>query len=360
MASDIRTLLRTFLDSGVPEDSTDYTTLVIIHGWGFHAANFKKLLPLSRENNVRIVLPNRRDYPGSTPFSPDEVAYLSELANAPPGTPEAVKGTEAEMKARAREVYYYLVDLVKTEGIPRAQGKAGGIVLAGWSLGATWMSALLAHVAEFPVGDVRLGEYVRRLVLYDPSYLCFGYAYPEGMYHPLHDLASPVEERLEKFGVWVSSYFTHGDLFASGLKALEDRNAVENLPPTVTTMSAEDMAESTSAAGAPGGSEDLLAKACFAHGVYESLRKQAFFLRDVPAGGDDWRSIELRYVWSDRSIWEMPLLAWTLPKELEEVGKAGGSIRTVNYVRFRGANHFAHWDLPEKTLRGFLSDDKTI
>ena len=70
------------------------------------------------------------------------------------------------MKARARELYDYLVDLVRTQNIPRAQGKAGGIVLAGWSIGATWITALLAHVAEFPVGDVRLGEYVRRLVLY--------------------------------------------------------------------------------------------------------------------------------------------------------------------------------------------------
>ncbi len=160
------------------------------------------------------------------------------------------------------------------------------------------------------------------------------------MYHPLHDLASPVEERLEKFGVWVSSYFTHGDLFASGPKALEDRNAAEDLPPTVTTMSAEDIAESTSAAGAPGGSEDLFAKACFAHRVYESLRKRAFSLHDVRAGGDDWRSVELRYIWCDRSIWEMPLLAWTLRKELEEVEKAGGSVRAVDYVRFHGVNHF--------------------
>ena len=128
--------------------------------------NFKKLLPLARENNVRIVLPNRRDYPGSTPFSPDEVARLAELANAPAGTPGAAEGTQAEMKARARELYDYLVDLVQTQNIPRAQGKTGGIVVAGWSIGATWITALLAHVAEFPVGDVRLGEYVRRLVLY--------------------------------------------------------------------------------------------------------------------------------------------------------------------------------------------------
>ena len=132
----------------------------------FHPANFKKLLPLAHKYNVRIVLPNRRDYPGSAPFSPEELANLSKLANATPGSPEAVEGTEQEMKARAREVYDYLIDLVKTERIPPVQGQTGGIVLAGWSLGATWITALLAHVATFPVGDIRLSEYVRRLVYY--------------------------------------------------------------------------------------------------------------------------------------------------------------------------------------------------
>ena len=115
---------------------------------------------------MRIVLPNRRDYPGSAPFSPEELENLSKLANATPGSPEAVEGTEQEMKARAREVYDYLIDLVKTERIPPVQGQTGGIVLAGWSLGATWITALLAHVATFPVGDIRLSEYVRRLVYY--------------------------------------------------------------------------------------------------------------------------------------------------------------------------------------------------
>ena len=39
-------LLKTFLDSGVPDGSTDYTTLVIIHGWGFHAGTFEHILAL--------------------------------------------------------------------------------------------------------------------------------------------------------------------------------------------------------------------------------------------------------------------------------------------------------------------------
>ena len=162
---------------------------------------------------------------------------------------------------------------------------------------------------------------------------------PAGLYHPFHDPSLPIEERSEKFGEWVSSYFAHGDV-ATGYQALEDRNALESPPPTIKTMSAAEIAETTSAAGEPGNSESLLAQACGVHGVFASLRKQAFFLRDVPDGVDDWRSVEVRLVWCDHSTWEMPLLAWTLQKELEEAERAGQKVRKVDFVRFRGANHF--------------------
>ena len=57
---------------------------------------------------------------------------------------------------------------------------------------------------------------------------------------------------------WASNYFPHGDV-STGVKALEDRNALENPPPTLERMSAEDLAESTSAAGDPGRGESLFA-----------------------------------------------------------------------------------------------------
>lgn len=37
MAAPNSTLLKTIIDPGVLQDSTEYTTLVIVHGWGFHA-----------------------------------------------------------------------------------------------------------------------------------------------------------------------------------------------------------------------------------------------------------------------------------------------------------------------------------
>ena len=44
MTSTTGTLLKTFLDSGAPKNRTDYTTVVIIHGWGFHAGNIPGML----------------------------------------------------------------------------------------------------------------------------------------------------------------------------------------------------------------------------------------------------------------------------------------------------------------------------
>ncbi len=75
------------------------------------------------------------------------------------------------MKERARETYDYLLELVKSGVVtPPNPGNTGGIILAGWSLGAVWLSALLTHVASFPVSDVKLGDYVRRIVYYGTRY----------------------------------------------------------------------------------------------------------------------------------------------------------------------------------------------
>ena len=54
------------------------------------------------------------------------------------------------------------------------------------------------------------------------------------------------------------SYYAHGDVRTSGVAALESRTALESPPPTITTMTAEDIADSVhSAPGERGGTEQL-------------------------------------------------------------------------------------------------------
>ncbi len=73
------------------------------------------------------------------------------------------------LRDRGRELYDYLVDLVKREAIPpiRAEGDdtRGGIILAGWSLGTVSMTTFLANAPSFN-SDIQLSKWVRRVVLY--------------------------------------------------------------------------------------------------------------------------------------------------------------------------------------------------
>ncbi|KAI0628897.1 hypothetical protein C8Q77DRAFT_1067320 [Trametes polyzona] len=348
--------LRTFEDSGAPEGSTDYTTVVIIHGFAWHSGVFKKLMPLAKRANSRIVLLNRRDYPSSDPYTHSELETIRRLSATPP-SPGASAETEAFMRDRGREIYDYLVDFVRRERIPPARGNKGGIVIVGWSLGVTFITALLANVAFFPEADVQLSKYVRRVVLYDGSFLCFGDPHPASWWQPLFDETIPENERAARFSVWVGGYFAHGDFLRLGADALEFRNPLPEPTPTATRMTPEELTELTYPAPAEeGGSEGLICQACIAHGTYVKLRESALFPPAPVEGASDWRGAQVRHLWCDRTIWEVPLATKYLIEELDEAKKAGKPLRDFALVRLEGGNHFAHWDMPERLLEVLLAD----
>ena len=133
-------------------------------------ANFRKLLPLAAAQNTRLIAVNRRDYPGSTPYSPEERAKFERLAASSPDDVNARAEASEIWRDRARELYEYLEDLVQREDIPQpSYGEGGevrgGIVLVGWSLGSVWAIAFMAHAPSFR-SDVQLSKWVRRVVLY--------------------------------------------------------------------------------------------------------------------------------------------------------------------------------------------------
>ena len=131
---------------------------------------FAKTIPLASNYNTRLILLNRRGYPGSTAFSDDELSALPELSHYPgeDALEDAKKKLGVFLRARAREVFDFLEDLVRRDDIPPANPErtAGGIVVAGWSFGALWMISLMAYVSTFPVNDVELAKYVRRVVIF--------------------------------------------------------------------------------------------------------------------------------------------------------------------------------------------------
>ena len=234
---------------------------------------FSKLPPLGPQHNARVVLVNRRDYLGAAPHTPKELATLQEAA-AEPDASVAQATLLGWMKERARELYDLLVWLVETEHIPPAgtpEGNpgTGGIVLVGWSFGTILVTALLANIASFSKETgVALSSFVQRVVFHgerwiparginlrdvafpdvliacvpDAPYIALGFPPILNPYNPLADPTIAPEEATRAFAVWVSGYYDHGDL--QSMDSLERRTHLESPPPTVSTLSEEERANS--------------------------------------------------------------------------------------------------------------------
>ena len=127
---------------------------------------FRKLIPFAAKHDTRLVLINRRDFPGSDPYSEDDRRRIAAVQAAPDG----LAIIQSFMDDRARELHDFLVAFVKQEAIPRptADGR-GGIVLTSWSWGGTWLTAFVSNLRRFPASDVDLHAYIRRFVLYGES-----------------------------------------------------------------------------------------------------------------------------------------------------------------------------------------------
>ncbi|KAI9056341.1 hypothetical protein FKP32DRAFT_1599068 [Trametes sanguinea] len=364
--------LYVFKDSGVPGDRDYYTTVVVVHGYVWHGAIFSKMFSLAQSRGVRIILLNRREYPGAKPYTPEERALLPPVEEKPP-TDEAklrsgVDMLETFMQQRARELYDTLQELAVERQIPPASKdcQSGGIILVGWSLGSAWMNALLSHVGSFPVGEVALGRYVRRVVWYDAICFLLGYPYPShDPYDPLWDSSLTYEERGRVFTNWITSYFAHGDT----PETFERRKGLKTPPPTIAMMSKDDFDSTVHVPpGVPGGADWTLLHDLHNYDMFRRLREGAIYLSDgsrskkggggaaATVVGDDWRDVEVRYVWCDHSVWEVPYATILLREELDRAEMDGRSARRVTMSRLKGANHFAQWDHPAATLEAFLTD----
>ncbi|KAJ2984730.1 hypothetical protein NUW54_g10400 [Trametes sanguinea] len=61
--------LHVFADSGAPDGLDHYPTVIVVHGYVWHGGIFFKVLPLARSRGARVILLNRKDYPGAASYS---------------------------------------------------------------------------------------------------------------------------------------------------------------------------------------------------------------------------------------------------------------------------------------------------
>lgn len=168
-------------DSGVPDASPDYVTLVMVHGTCFHggkepfcsrnvigtdlfpAAGFRPMIPFATQNNIRLIILNLHGYPGSTPYTDEELNRLE----------GGLEAREAELQARGLELAEFIRWFISTEEIPPIREGSGedeligGLSVLSWSGGNGHTLSMFAHADKLPEETRKLfDEYLRSLILY--------------------------------------------------------------------------------------------------------------------------------------------------------------------------------------------------
>ncbi|KAH9015753.1 alpha/beta-hydrolase [Lactarius deliciosus] len=323
----------------VPTSTTSegrYSTLIMVHGLASPAGVFSRLAQKAGKLGARVVLINRRGYPFSKPFSDEERALLVSSADDKLGGQSKV---DDFVKGLARELYDFLLHLVSAGDIPPKS-----VTLAGWSLGTLWMAAFLAHAPSFPATNVALHQYFRRVIVYAARI-----SSPPNRYNVPSDPSVTPGERGKVFLTSVSGYFAHGDtpetLTHDTLS--EPGPSIENMPVKPDSM---DM---------------LLTYSGVKQGTFDRLHDAALFPSHATVSDREWGDIEFRVVWCDCTIALIVWGAWAFRAEMTEPAKDGKDsvkkrMRKCSMVRMHGANHFAHWDEPERTLTVLLADESDI
>ncbi|TCD71980.1 hypothetical protein EIP91_000112 [Steccherinum ochraceum] len=336
-------------DSGAPVGVEKYTTVVILHGLAFHSGTFAPMLKYAHKHRARIVLVNRRGYPGSKPYTDEEMAQLKLAQDAGSGA-EGAAAVRLHLQTRVCEVNQLLATFIAKEGIT----KEGGIVLAGWSLGVIYVNAFLAYAPTIPVGEVDVGSYIKRVVVHDAPDNCMGYPRFEGGYNPLMDPSLPPGEGAKRFPAWVSAYYKHGP----SLSSLEGRHPLPTPSSTLLSLTEDEMNGIIHPpAGEMDGADMMLAMIGLVGGLTREVRRQAVV--PPPEVEGRWREVPYRHVWGEHSHWMIPSSQFALEKEVEEARKEGLDVRRVEAIQLKGANHFASWDHPEQLLQAFIESDAT-
>ncbi|KAK0183634.1 hypothetical protein F5146DRAFT_179242 [Armillaria mellea] len=322
-----------YIDSGAPAQSS-YITIFAIHGMIFTKEIFQRVLDLAPSKGVRFVAFNRRHFPGTTPLSPEELVIIQTG-----GTDDSQR--EVLVEARGHEIALFIDTFIQKFNLPSISS-GGGVALLGWSLGATFAPIAISSIDTLPE-DVRrrLSEYMCSLILYEPAPIILGLPTPEQNWTFLVDTTVPENLRLPAFGQWCTSYFDHADIVGRDLDKLSWVLASPNRTPTFFNglpLSIQRYGEDAAT--------DLPFLFLFSKQILAAYRK-AFFDPEVFPG------MKRAFVCGDRTCAFGIAALWAVQDDEKELRTADA--KGVKYRIIPGANHFAHWDGPERVLDAFIA-----
>jgi len=317
-----------YTDSGTPSAS-NYKTIIIIHGHTFHSGTFQRLLPLAASRSLRVICLNRREYPGTTPFSPAELKIFA-------------SGTEEErtklIEQQGIDLASFVDALIKQCSLP----KDGGITIAAWSMGNIFLLSLLSSVNLLPT-DIKknLQDYVKNVILWDPPSQALGITSPPGSYVPLWDESLAPEARGPAFGIWAASYWKHGNLSTHDIGQLNQRDAEKSKKPSTENMGGEILSAADFTVGDK--CETVLVAPEFKN-VLDKQTDKALF---DPSVRKVWAGASFTHLYGDANSWNIIYSNWILE---DKVKSAGTPKPLIDFKVITGANHFVMWDEPETAL----------
>jgi len=334
-------------DSGVPGESTDYATLFLVHGTMFHSAVFRPMIPFAIKQNLRLVLVNARDYPGSSPYTQEE----RQLLIGPAREDQALA-----IRTRGMEIAYFMAWFAMQEHLPPIQVlesgvRKGGFALLGWSSGNCQTVPVVAHADKLPKETRELfSSYFRTYFFHDSSLTGIGEGAPPDWYSIFRDGDLSYEERVKLFPLVVSTYHAQTDLepespaFIAKLKARLDALEGEEWKPSILRLGPENFVQ-VADPGVMSRSQVLIQRVDTA--IYQENLRRALgrmYVDDGDGQQEVWPALQVKVLWCDMSVSEELLAASRIMAVSRSLQP---NARPFESVRVEKGNHLVHWDNPE-------------
>jgi pimeloyl-ACP methyl ester carboxylesterase len=332
-----------YLDSGAPADASSYTTIFAVHGMIFTNLIFQKVLNVARSNGVRFVAIQRRPFPGSTPFTAEELNVV--LTG---GSSEADR--DAQIAARGHEIASFVDAFIQKFKLPPLSddGKIGGVALLGWSVGGAFPVAAVASSGTLPTDvQARLSSYVRSLIVYESAPLVLGLPTPTQNWAPLIDTTMPENLRLPAFGQWCTGYFDHGDITLSSAHDHDGLSWILSSPERVPTFYNIPVDQLNTITTYGNDASTDLPFLFFFSNQLNAVYSKAFNDKDITA---KFPHMKKSFLCGDKTGAFGVAGLWAVQDDQKE----NGTDPSVKFKLIPGANHFLIWDDPEKAFEAFM------
>ncbi|KAF8843471.1 hypothetical protein BDN67DRAFT_1008892 [Paxillus ammoniavirescens] len=329
-------------DSGTAalKDPATYTTLVCIPGLSFNGSVFRSLFPFAGDANYRIVGLYRRGYPPTTAWKETDPNPLDKDQQ------------EEYLRQEALQLAGFLSKFATSQAIPKIneEQKIGGIVVLGWSLGASYLHSLLAYLDALPADQLKdLETYLYAVVSHDTNLRAHGLPDPVGS--DIWSHFDPVE-RFEYFMTLVTGYYTHRNVQSRNLDDLEYKTPTLNLGASHDDLLGQQYAGMTSMDMFTGPD---LSKLLIDRELMEACTRRALF--DVTLA-QKLPKLRVRYICGGQtvgnSIHVMHKLEDALNGDPSQLfGEGATKARDARFTYLEWGNHFLFRDDPRRALQNY-------